>query len=224
MPFDYASSPNLYGSADAPRASAGVGSGKAKGKAERVLYETAAKMHSVRDALPGSGPGGFPEPGELLRLTTFSDINALTIILRAVEVFGTVDEMYAAVYSINQRAVAALRALVAGGQIARAVILGSDTITWRDPARIREMWEAADAVPALRFGMADNHAKTYGFACTDAGGTEHRIVCTTSANLASNARIEDYVITNSEAGYAHLVGWVEEIMQPLPEPIEEVET
>lgn len=217
--IDFRASPNLLGSDRGKRAAKGIAHLKAKSKAERVLYETRQKMATVRDTLAGHGPGGFPEPGELVRLTTFADINALTILLRSVDVFGSVDLVLAS-YSINQRAILALRQLLADGGITRATILGSDTITWRDPQRIREMHETADLFPdTVRFVVADNHAKVMCFHGTH-DGEDHWIVCTGSANLASNARIEDYVLTNSEEGYRHYVGWIDEVMQPLPGPEE----
>ena len=211
----HAASPNLLGSRSGNRATAGTGALKARAKGERVLYETRQQMQSVRDALCGHGPGGFPEHGELLRLTTFGQINALTILLRGVEVFGRVEVLLAA-YSINQRANFALRNLLADGAILGALVLGSDTITWRDPPRIREMWETAERFPDLvQFGMCDNHAKVIAFRPGDHG---HHIVVTGSANLASNARIEDYAMTNSPEGWDHYEGWMRELARPIPDP------
>lgn len=215
--IDFSPNQNLLGSTAGDKATRGVGKGRAKSTVDRVLYETRQKMHSVREVLVGHGPGGFPEPGELVRLTTFADINALTILLRAVEVFGTLEELYLSAYSINQRAIFALRQMLDDGGIKYAVVLGSDTITWRDPQRIREMWETAETRPNIRFGMASNHAKTYAWKARHKGH-EHHIVCATSANLASNSRIEDYVLTNSEEGLDHLKSWMEEVMQPIPDP------
>ncbi len=67
------------------------------------------------------------------------------------------------------------------------------------------------------FGMADNHAKVMAFQGVH-DGVRHYPVCTGSANLASNARIEDYVITNDEGAYAHYAGWIAAVMRPLPLP------
>jgi len=215
--IDFSASPNLMGTSEGRTGTRGTGGLKARSRAETVLFETRQKMNSVRDTLAGTGPGGFPAPGELIRLTTFADINALTILLRAVEVFGSINLLMAS-YSINQRAVFSLRKLIADGAIRSALILGSDTITWRDPARIREMHETARLHPeSIRFQMADNHAKVMCFE-GDLDGADHWIVCTGSANLASNARIEDYVMTNSKDGYDHYREWIEEVAQPLPEP------
>ena len=216
--FDFAPSSNLLGSASGERATRGVGEGESKSRAERVLYETRQKMHSIRDTLAGHGPGGFPEPGELVRLTTFSDINALTILVRGVEVFGEIDAMIAA-YSINQRAIFALRKMLETGDVARALVLGSDTITWRDPARIREMWETARLFPeSVEFGMAKNHAKVLAFRPVAGGRDRPHIVVTGSANLASNSRIEDYAMTNSVDGWDHYEEWMREMIEPLPDP------
>lgn len=217
--FDFGAAPNILGSRDGPAGTVGTGGLKARSQAERVLYETKQKMASVREALAGHGPGGFPETGELVRLTTFADINALTILLRAVDVFGSVDLLMAS-YSINQRAVFSIRHLLGSGAITRALVLGSDTISWRDPARIREMHETARLHPdTCRFVMADNHAKVMCFVGEHEGETHH-VVCTGSANLASNARIEDYVLTNSREGYEHYRGWIEDVAEPLAEPEE----
>ena len=216
--FDFSPSPNLFASREGPRATKGVGAGKAKSKAERVLYETRQKMQSVRESLAGHGPGGFPEPGELVRLTTFADINALTILLRGVEVFERVEVILAA-YSINQRAIFAIRHLLGGGAVSHALVLGSDTITWRDPARIREMWQTAEMYPDLvEFGMANNHAKVIAFRPAAGGRDRPHIVVTGSANLASNSRIEDYAMTNSVEGWDHYEEWMREMIEPLPDP------
>lgn len=213
--FDFSASANLLGSKAGKRATRGVGSGKARSKAERVLHETRQRMDSIRESLAGDGPGGFPAPGELVRLTTFSDINALTIILRGIEVFERI-ELIVAAYSINQRAIYALRSLFADGSVTKALVLGSDTITWRDPARIREMWETAERFPeVVEFGMANNHAKVIAFRPLD---HSHHIVVTGSANLASNSRIEDYAMTNSVEGWEHYAGWMGELIEPLPHP------
>lgn len=213
MKLNFAPSPNLLGAQAGAQGTAGTGNLKARSTGEKILYETRQKMHSVRESLSGHGPGGFPEPGELLRLTTFADVNALTILLRGVEVFGHLDEMLMASYSINQRAVYALRNMFADGSIRRAIVLGSDTITWRDPERIREMHETARLHPdVVRFRMANNHAKVIAWRAQG-----QHIVCTGSANLASNSRIEDYVLTNSADGYAHYQDWIEAVAQVIPD-------
>ena len=219
MRIDFSASSNLLATPGGAAGTAGTAGLKARSTAEKVIYETQQKMQSIRETLEGHGPGGFPAPGELLRLTTFADVNALTILLRAVEVFGNIDLLYLASYSINQRAVFALREMLISGAIRSAVILGSDTITWRDPARIREMHETARLLPdVVKFRMANNHAKVMAWRAS-IGGDLHEIVCTGSANLASNSRIEDYVMTNSAEGFRHYRDWIEAVAMPLPEAV-----
>lgn len=180
---------------------------------ERVLRQRAVKRRLRNDELHFRSAKALedlcvePKPGEQWRIVTEKAFNAYALILHVVS-SRTIEELYLAVYRINEPTVEAVIEMVKDGRISKAVFIIS---SFFNQTKKPERWalrlkEFADADPRCRHVYTHNHAKVV---CIKSGA-DH-FVFEGSGNMSDNARIEQYLYENNEMTYNFHKTWMEEL-------------
>lgn len=150
-----------------------------------------------------------PQPNEQWRIITeksFNAYNFITSILQA----GAIEDLYLAIYRINEPTVEALIQLLDNGKIRHAnFIISSFFNQTKKPEQwaIRLCDYCQTHASTTKFAYLHNHAK---ICCIQQGGNYY--VFEGSGNMSDNARIEQYVYENSKQVFDFHKGWMDELI------------
>ena len=179
---------------------------------ERVIEDKALRRKLKNERMTGIIAGrlndlcGIPAKGEEFLISTEKAFNAYACIRSLLE-GGDIDELYIAIYRINQPTVQALSELVEDGRIRKATfIISSFFLETKKP----ETWammlmDYCEKRPDVtRFAYLHNHSKVM---CARKGDDYYYFEG--SGNMSDNARIEQYRYGNSKEVYDFHTGWME---------------
>lgn len=149
-----------------------------------------------------------PLPGEQYRIITYKQFNAYALNLHLLE-SETIEEMYLAIYRINEPTVQSIINFVETGHIKQASFVIS---SFFNQTKKPEKWaimlkDYCDQKPNLKHCYINNHAKVVAIK-TSSGGC---YVFEGSGNMSDNGRIEQYVYENNEAVFNFHKEWISEI-------------
>ena len=178
---------------------------------EQVLKERAIKRKIKNDQLALvvakrlSDLCKEPADGEQWRIITEKSFNAFALIMHVIQT-RTIEEMYLAVYRINEPTVDTIIEAIRDGKIKKAVFVIS---SFFNQTKKPEKWaiklkEFADANPNCSHVYTHNHSKVVAMR-TSKG--EH-FVFEGSGNMSDNARIEQYIYENSQKMFDFHKGWM----------------
>lgn len=161
------------------------------------------KIRTLHDLCP------IPKPGEQWRIITEKQFNAFALIQGAVE-NDIIEELYLAVYRINEPIVANLIDLIESGKIRRATFVISSFFnqTKKPEQWAKRLREYCANNPNTSHIYCHNHSKVVAFK-TQGGGY---FVFEGSGNMSDNARIEQYLYEQSEASYNFHKSWMLELV------------
>ena len=182
----------------------------------RALKQRAIKMQQKNDAIHTQKARALddlcetPKPGEQWRIITEKQFNAYALILSVLE-RGQIDELYIAIYRINQPTVASIIQLIEDGRIKRAHFVISSFFT---NTKVPEVWAKRLEGFCKKHPRADacfvhNHAKVVLIKT----GKNH-FVFEGSGNMSDNARVEQYLYENNAKTYRFHRDWMRELIFP----------
>lgn len=149
-------------------------------------------------------------PNIQYRIVTEHGFNAITVI-KYLQDFYQLTEIYIAVYRMNQLAVRKLIEFIDNSEIKTNIILSS---FFRENKKY-EKWAHdlvayANGKKTVRIKFTRSHAKVF-LAKTK---NNQYIVFEGSGNLSDNSRIEQYIIENNKTVYEFHKNWMDEILKP----------
>jgi len=172
----------------------------ARVKYDKILCEKAKSLNSIIG-------GGISENYQY-RIITETGFNAITVIQYLYELYD-LQEIYIAVYRMNQRSVNKLIEIITNENIKCRIILSS---FFRENKRYEKWCEElisfSNKKSNVQISFAWSHAKVF-LAKTSCG---KNIVFEGSGNLSDNARIEQYLIENNKTTYDFHSNWMDEIL------------
>jgi hypothetical protein len=150
----------------------------------------------------------LPKTGEQFRIITEKQFNAFALILRLIE-GKDIDEMYLAIYRINESTVKALIELIDSGKIKKGKFVISNFF---NQTKKPEKWaimlkEYCEKNKDFDHVYIHNHSKI--LACKSG---ENHYVFEGSGNMSDNARIEQYLYENNKESYEFHKSWMNEIL------------
>lgn len=148
-----------------------------------------------------------PKEGEQYRIITEKQFNAFALILKIIQ-DKNIDEMYLAIYRINEPTVNAIIELIEGGKIKKGKFIISNFF---NQTKKPEKWaiklkDYCDTNENFEHVYTHNHSKI--LACKSG---ENHYVFEGSGNMSDNARIEQYIYENSIEAYNFHKKWITEI-------------
>lgn len=149
---------------------------------------------------------GLPQPGEQFRLVTRRNFNSIEM-LEYIASREKVVRLYAAVYSINERAAVSLCNLLDGDKVDHATILMSNLRNKAHREKEEIVCKMFSTHAKIDLWFCSSHAKVV--AVETACGNHY--VIEGSGNHAMNSRVEQYVVDNSEEVFAHTARWMSDI-------------
>jgi len=172
----------------------------------RVKYDKiiCKKANSINDIIDSE-----LKEGTQYRFVTNNHFNAITVIKYITSKYE-VEEMYIAIYRMNQKSVEKLKEYVTAGNIKMTILLSS---FFRENKRYEKWCESLINFSKINenvnicFGL--NHAKI--FACKTK--CEKHIVFEGSGNLSDNARVEQYLLEENKQMYNFHKNWITEFTQ-----------
>lgn len=152
-----------------------------------------------------------PRPGEQWRMITEKKFNAYALILSAINAKADIEEMYLAIYRINQPTVASLTELITDGKIKKANFIISNFFqaSKRPEKWANQLRAFSDMHPNCRHAYVNNHSKVLLLKTADG---DH-LVFEGSGNMSDNARIEQYLYENNEMIYNFHKEWMDEVIE-----------
>lgn len=153
-----------------------------------------------------------PLPGEQFRIVTNKCWNGYTLIKRVLATGAVIDELYLAVYSINDVAARGLMKAYESGQIKAGWFIVSD-LFWKYRNKeahqvYRTFRKFCQGTKTLHHGYMDNHAKV---TCIKESG--NYLVMEGSGNLSDNAKIEQLLFENNKQSFDFHSGWIREAVE-----------
>ena len=150
-----------------------------------------------------------PLPGEQYRIITEKQFNAYALILHLLE-DNIVDEMYLAIYRINEPTVNSIIDFIEAGKIKKAVFIISNFF---NQTRKPEKWaiklkDFANNNTNVDHTYIHNHSKVLAIKTSD----ENYYIFEGSGNMSDNARIEQYVYENSKEMFEFHKQWMESLI------------
>ena len=151
-----------------------------------------------------------PKPGEQWRIVTEKAFNAYAF-MRSVLEEGGIDELYIAIYRINEPTVRSLIDLIDKGSIKHATFIIS---SFFNQTQRPEQWAimlanyCASHEDTTTFAYLHNHSK-----CVCAKQGDNYYVFEGSGNMSDNARIEQYTYENSKQVYDFHSSWMREVIK-----------
>lgn len=149
---------------------------------------------------------GLPVPGEQLRLVTRRKFNAVEFV-EHVALHEGIQDLRAAIYSINYRAGQRLIEMINEGHIGRAEILMSNLRNGAHREKEVVLRGLLERHARIELFFCSSHAKVMAMR-TRAG---NHYVIEGSGNHAENSRVEQYVIDNDQGVHDWVCGWMQEI-------------
>jgi hypothetical protein len=181
---------------------------------ESVLKQRAIKkklkneqMHYIR-AKALSDICGEPAEGEQWRIITEKQFNAFALILHLLQT-RVIEEMYLAVYRINEPTVTSIIEFIESGKIKKSVFVIS---SFFNQTKKPEQW----AIMLKQFAFLSAncyHVYTHNHAKVLAVRTSKNefFVFEGSGNMSDNARIEQYIYENSKQSFEFHKKWMTEL-------------
>lgn len=145
-----------------------------------------------------------PKKNEQYRIITEKQFNAYSFILSVLEK-GNIDELYIAIYRINEPTVTSIIQLIEQGKIKHAVFVISN---YFNQTKKPEKWairlkEYCKSKSNIKHIYTHNHAKV---TCIKSGNDYY--VFEGSGNMSDNARIEQYLYENNEQAFNFHKNWM----------------
>lgn len=181
---------------------------------ESVLKQRAIKkklkneqMHYIR-AKALSDICGEPAEGEQWRIITEKQFNAFALILHLLQT-RVIEEMYLAVYRINEPTVTSIIEFIESGKIKKSVFVIS---SFFNQTKKPEQWaimlkQFADKKANCYHVYTHNHAKVLAVRTSK----NEFFVFEGSGNMSDNARIEQYIYENSKQSFEFHKKWMTEL-------------
>ena len=181
---------------------------------ESVLKQRAIKkkltneqMHYIR-AKALSDICGEPVEGEQWRIITEKQFNAFALILHLLQT-RVIEEMYLAVYRINEPTVTSIIEFIESGKIKKSVFVIS---SFFNQTKKPEQWaimlkQFADKKANCYHVYTHNHAKVLAVRTSK----NEFFVFEGSGNMSDNARIEQYIYENSKQSFEFHKKWMTEL-------------
>ncbi len=181
---------------------------------ESVLKQRAIKkklkneqMHYIR-AKALSDICGEPAEGEQWRIITEKQFNAFALILHLLQT-RVIEEMYLAVYRINEPTVTSIIEFIESGKIKKSVFVIS---SFFNQTKKPEQWaimlkQFADKKANCYHVYTHNHAKVLAVRTLK----NEFFVFEGSGNMSDNARIEQYIYENSKQSFEFHKKWMTEL-------------
>ena len=181
---------------------------------ESVLKQRAIKkklkneqMHYIR-AKALSDICGEPAEGEQWRIITEKQFNAFALILHLLQT-RVIEEMYLAVYRINEPTVTSIIEFIESGKIKKSVFVIS---SFFNQTKKPEQWaimlkQFADKKANCYHVYTHNHAKVLAVRTSK----NEFFVFEGSGNMSDNARIEQYIYENSKQSFEFHKKWLTEL-------------
>lgn len=178
---------------------------------ESVIEQRAIKkklkneqMHYIR-AKALSDICGEPGEGEQWRIITEKQFNAFALILHLLQT-RVIEEMYLAVYRINEPTVRSIIEFVESGKIKKSVFVIS---SFFNQTKKPEQWaimlkQFADNTASCCHVYTHNHAKVLAVKTSK----NEYFVFEGSGNMSDNARIEQYIYENSKQSFEFHKKWM----------------
>lgn len=150
----------------------------------------------------------IPKNGEQYRIITEKQFNAYALILALIEK-SHIDELYLAIYRINEPTVESIISLIEKGHIKKATFIISNYFnqTKKPEKWAKRLKEYCDGNKNCRHTYLHNHSKVL---IIKQG--ENYYVFEGSGNMSDNARIEQYVYENNKQTYDFHKSWMEELL------------
>ena len=150
-----------------------------------------------------------PKTNEQYRIITTKQFNAFSLILHLLET-EEIEEMYLAIYRINEPTVDSIIDFIESGKIKKALFI---ICSFFHATKVPERWalklkDFCDKNTNCQHAYLNNHAKI--LAAKASGGGCY--VFEGSGNLSDNGRIEQYVYENNEEVYCFHKTWMEELV------------
>lgn len=164
-----------------------------------------AKIKSLHDLCP------MPSIGEQWRIVTEKQFNAFDLIRGAVEQ-NIIEEMYLAIYRINEPIVDCIIDYINSGKIKKATFIISSFFnqTKKPEKWAKKLRDFCEKHPAQTSHIyTHNHSKV--LAMHIAGGGY--FVFEGSGNMSDNARIEQYLYENNEQSFNFHKSWMLELVK-----------
>lgn len=164
--------------------------------AEKKFVENEKRHYAAARAL--SDLCAEPAEGEQWRIVTEKSFNAYAFICQLLQ-GGNIDDLWLAIYRINESTVRALTEMISDGRIRHANFIIS---SFFNQTKKPERWAlqlarfCAENAKKTRFVYLHNHAKVVAAKRGDA-----YFVFEGSGNMSDNARIEQYLYERSETTY-----------------------
>ena len=181
---------------------------------ESVLKQRAIKkklkneqMHYIR-AKALSDICGEPAEGEQWRIITEKQFNAFALILHLLQT-RVIEEMYLAVYRINEPTVTSIIEFIESGKIKKSVFVIS---SFFNQTKKPEQWaimlkQFADKKANCYHVYTHNHAKVLAVRTSK----NEFFVFEGSGNMSDNARIEQYIYEYSKQSFEFHKKWMTEL-------------
>ena len=150
--------------------------------------------------------GGFPTTKNYLAIKTNGTSDAGSFFNCALKVFGEVEEMYLATWTISKSNVNRLRDEVGSGKLKKLVMVISSTLKPANPALYAYLIGKLNEFENVEIKEVNSHAKTFSMKCGD-----NFFTISGSANWSENPRIENFLILNDRDLYEHHAEWMDEL-------------
>lgn len=150
--------------------------------------------------------GGFPKKDEILAIKTNGTSDAGSFFNNAIELFGCVDEMYLATWTISKDNINRLKNELEKGTLKKLTLVISSTLKPANPSLYASLVLNLKLFENVILKEVNSHAKTFSMKCGD-----NYITVSGSANWSQNPRIENYLILNSLSLYNHHKEWMDEL-------------
>lgn len=146
-----------------------------------------------------------PQKNEQWRIITEKQFNAYALILHLLE-NNTIEEMYLAIYRINQPTVNSLIDFIEAGQIKKATFVISNFFnqTKRPEKWAIKLKQFADTKNNVEHIYTHNHAKVLAVKTYN----DDYFIFEGSGNMSDNARIEQYVYENNKQSFDFHKNWM----------------
>jgi hypothetical protein len=149
-----------------------------------------------------------PRENEQYRIITTKQFNAYAVVLHLLET-EIIEEMYLAIYRINEPTVASLIDLIESGSIKKAyfIICSFFHQTKKPQLWAEQLKSYCESKPQCKYSYINSHAKVLAVK-TESGG---HYVFEGSGNMSDNGRIEQYVYERNQEIYEFHRAWITEI-------------
>lgn len=185
---------------------------------EKVLKARSMKRKVKNDEMIGrmirelSALCDEPKPGEQWRIVTEKQFNSFALVSHLVT-RHVIDEMYLAIYRINEPTVDSLIEMIDKGKIKKATFIIS---SFFNQTKRPEQWaiklkEYAEGKPNCRHCYTHNHSKVLAVKTTDG----QYFVFEGSGNMSDNARIEQYIYENFKKMFEFHKEWMGQLADTL---------